>query len=102
MFTKVEITNDLPELTNYELTITRKYLTNCNPNLEAQIFTPIAITTTISVVKTSNREEVNVAVIILSPTAIEASHSGSMRQFELYAIITPTYSNIRCCMPSKW
>ena len=29
-----------------------------------------------------------VAFIILSPSAIEASHSGLMRQFELYAIIT--------------
>ena len=29
-----------------------------------------------------------VAFIILSPSAIEASHSWLMRQFELYAIIT--------------
>ena len=65
------------------------------------IFTHITITTSISVIKTSTSEEVNIAVIILSPSAIEASHSGSMRQFELYAIITPTYSNIRCCMPSE-
>ena len=29
-----------------------------------------------------------VAFIILSPSAIEASHPGLMRQFEQYAIIT--------------
>ena len=44
-----------------------------------------------------------VAFIILSPSAIEASHLGVMRQFELFAIITPTYStHAHCCMPSEW
>ena len=44
-----------------------------------------------------------VAFIILSPSTIEASHPGLMRQFELYAIITSTYSTyVHCCMPSKW
>ena len=44
-----------------------------------------------------------VAFIILSYFTIEASHSGFMRQFELYAIIYPTYStHARCCMPNEW
>ena len=46
-----------------------------------------------------------VAFIILSPSAIEASRNGLMRQFELYAIITPTYvysAHIHCCMQSEW
>ena len=44
-----------------------------------------------------------VAFIILSPSAIEASHSGLMRQIEQFAIITPTYSTrVCCCMPSEW
>ena len=34
------------------------------------------------------RHTSKVAFIILSPSAIEASHSWLMRQFELYAIIT--------------
>ena len=46
-----------------------------------------------------------VAFIILSPSAIETSHvhPGVMRQFELFAIITPTYStHVLYCMPSEW
>ena len=42
---------------------------------------------------------------MLSPSAVEASHTGLMRQFELYeyAILTPTYStHVCCCMPSEW
>ena len=41
--------------------------------------------------------------IILSPSTIETSHPGLMRQFKLYAINTPTYrAHARCCMPSEW
>ena len=40
---------------------------------------------------------------ILSPSAIEASHPGLMRQFEQLAIITSTYcTHVHCCMPSEW
>ena len=43
-----------------------------------------------------------VAFIILSLSTTEASHWGLMRQFELYAIIAPTYNtHIRRYMPSE-
>ena len=47
--------------------------------------------------------ESKVGHVILSPPATETSHTGLMRQFELYAIMTLTYStDVHCCMPSKW
>ena len=46
---------------------------------------------------------VSKVVITRSPSPVEASHNGLMRQFELYAVISPTYSTcISCCMPSGW
>ena len=43
------------------------------------------------------------AFIILSPSAIEACHTGLMRQFELFAIITqPIAFMFRDSMPSEW
>ena len=45
--------------------------------------------------------KVKLSLFILSPI-IKASHDGLIRQFDLYAIITPTYStHVNCCMPSK-
>ena len=53
-----------------------------------------------------NRTELytKVAFIILLPSAIEASHPGLIRQFELFAIITQPVAlmSVRCCMPSEW
>ena len=44
-----------------------------------------------------------VVFIILSPSTIEVSHPVLMRQFELYAIVTPAYStHVHWCMPSEW
>ena len=51
----------------------------------------------------THTQKSKVLFIILSPSAIEASHNGFMRQFELYVIITPTYStHVRSCMPGEW
>ena len=44
-----------------------------------------------------------VVFILLPSSAFEASHPGLMRQFERFAIITPTYStHVHCCMPNEW
>ena len=52
----------------------------------------IAICVLYTTVCTVNYSKVTkIAFIVLSPSAIEASHPGLIRQFEWFAIITLTY-----------